>query len=115
MWWVYAAMCPTKLPTLYKPIEFSVDVDARKGRIVIPGVLESVGEPIRNPVTGLEHRARIDLPHGFEYEIAEIGSGRSSTQGDIRLEHAKSYGQFARLHLNQDGVVRSRAATAATA
>ena len=115
MWWVFAAMCPTKLPTLFKPIDFSVDVDARKGRLVVPGLVESVGEPIRNPVTGLEHRARIDLPHGFEYELAEVGSGRTSTQGEIQLEHDKTYGQFARLHLNQDGVVRSRAKAAATA
>ena len=28
VWWVYAAMCPTKLEPLFKPIEFEVDVDA---------------------------------------------------------------------------------------
>ncbi len=28
MWWVYSAMCPTKLEPLFKPIEFEVDVDA---------------------------------------------------------------------------------------
>ena len=32
-------------------------------------------EKIRNPVTGDTHRARINLPHGFEYEVAEIGRG----------------------------------------
>ena len=31
-------------------------------------------EPIRNPVTGLEHRARINLPNGFEYNLAEVGN-----------------------------------------
>ncbi len=106
MWWVYGAMCPKKLPTLFKPIELEIDVDGRRGRILVPGLVETAAEPIRNPVTGAEHRARIDLPHGFEYEIAEIGSGRSRTTGDIQLEYAQTYTQFARLHLNQDGIVR---------
>jgi hypothetical protein len=105
MWWVYAAMCPTKLEPLFKPIDFEVDVDARRARLVIPGVVESRGEPIRNPVTGAEHRARIDLPHGFEYRLAEIGSGTTKATGAIELDLANSYGQFARIHLSHAGVV----------
>ena len=76
----------------------------------MPGLFETTGEPIRNPVTGDEHRARIDLPHGFEYEIAEMGSGRSVTEGNIGLKLADSYGQFAHLHLDNQGVVRHRTA-----
>lgn len=105
MWWVYAAMCPTKLEPLFKPIELEVDVDARRARLVVPGVVESTGEPIRNPVTGAEHRARIDLPHGFEYRLAEIGSGRTRATGPIALDLTNTYGQFARIHLSPAGVV----------
>jgi hypothetical protein len=94
---------------IFAPIEFDVDVDARKGRFVVAGVAECVGEPIKNPVTGAEHRARIDIPHGFEYEIAEMGSGTATTQGKIQLKLKDSYGQFARLHLNNHGVVKNRA------
>lgn len=105
MWWVYSRMCPTKLEPLFKPIDFEVDVDARRARLVIPGVVESSGEPIRNPVTGAEHRARIDLPHGFEYRLAEIGSGRTKATGQIKLDLQNSYGQFARIHLSDAGVI----------
>lgn len=105
MWWVFATMCPNKLKPLIKPIEFEVDVDARRARLVIPGVVESVGEPIRNPVTGAEHRARIDLPHGFEYRLAEIGSGRTRATGEIKLDFENTYGQFANIHLSHAGVV----------
>jgi hypothetical protein len=105
MWWVYAAMCSTKLEPLFKPIEFEVDVDARRARLVVPGVVEATGEPIRNPVTGAEHRARIDLPHGFEYRLAEIGSGRTRATGPIGLDLMNTYGQFARIHLSHAGVV----------
>jgi len=105
MWWVFSAMSPNKEETLFAPIDFEVDVDARRGRLIVPGLIESHGEPIRNPVTGDEHRVRIDLPNGFEYRLAEIGSGRSTTQGKIKLELKDSYGQFARLHLSHAGIV----------
>ena len=105
MWWVFAAMCPNKLTPLFKPIKFEVNVDARRARLVIPGVVETVGEPIRNPVTGAEHRARIDLPHGFEYRMAEIGSGRTKATGEIKLDLENTYGQFANIHLSHAGVV----------
>ncbi len=105
MWWVYSAMCPNKLETQYRPIDFSVDVDQRIGRLVVPGLIEMAAEPIRNPVTGAEHRARIDLPHGFEYRLAEMGSGTAAVTGPIPMALTKTYAQFAELHLSQSGVV----------
>jgi hypothetical protein len=106
MWWVYSAMSPTKLETLYKPIEFEVDVEKRTGHMSIPGVAEMSGEPIRNPVTGAEHRVRIDLPHGFEYTVAEMGSASASAKGPLAMELKNSYGQFCELNLSENGIVR---------
>ena len=105
MWFVFSAMAPNKLEPVFEKIDFDVDVDARRARLVIPGIVESVGEPIKNPVTGLEHRARIDIPHGFEYRLAEIGSGRTTTSGKIKLDLKDTYGQFARIHLSNKGIV----------
>jgi hypothetical protein len=105
MWWVFSAMSPNKLEPLFVPIDFEVDVEGRRARLVIPGLLEASGEPIRNPVTGAEHRVRIDLPHGFEFRIAEIGSGTTKATGAIKLDLKNSYGQFAHLHLSNKGVV----------
>jgi hypothetical protein len=105
MWWVFSAMSPNKLEPLFVPIDFEVDVEARRARLNIPGLIEASGEPIRNPVTGAEHRARIDLPHGFEFRVAEIGSGTTKTTGAIKLDLKQSYGQFAHLHLSNKGVV----------
>jgi hypothetical protein len=106
MWWVYSAMSPKKLETLYKRIDFDIDIDRRTGRMSIPGIAEMTGEPIRNPVSGAEHRARIDLPHGFEYTVAEMGSASSSVKGPIAMELKNSYGQFCELHLSGSGVIR---------
>ena len=109
MWSVYAHMTTTALEPLFKLIDFEVDVNARTARLSVPGVIEGSGEPIRNPVTGNIHRARIDLPNGFEYEVAEMGSGTTKTTGGIELDLEASYGQFAELHLSNTGVVRQSA------
>lgn len=91
----------------FVPIEFDVDVDGRRGRLRIDGHVEMNAEPIRSLVDGSEIRARINLPNGFEYEIAEVGSGRSRSSFPMQLEHGPSYGQFANLHLDSHGVVRA--------
>lgn len=106
MWSVFHTMCDTVLDPLFLPVDFEVDVEARTARLSVPGVVETTGEPIRNPVTGNIHRARIDLPHGFEYKLAEIGSGTTKSTGAIELDFRDSYGQFAEIELTNNGVVR---------
>jgi hypothetical protein len=105
-WWIFHEMCDTVHPTIYAPIEFEVDVEARKGRVEVPGVLKSVGRPIRSPVDGSEHRVRIDLPHGIEFEIAEVGSASTTARGAIELILEDSFGQFNRLRHSGSGIVR---------
>ena len=109
MFFVYNSVVDTVFEPIFAPIEFVADVEGRRGRIFVDGLIDTRGEPIRNRVTGAEHRARIDLPHGFGYEIAEIGSASTRTGGRIALDLKDSYGQFAHLHLNNHGVVRHRA------
>lgn len=90
---------------VFAPIEFSMDIDGRRARLNIPGWIDARGEPIANPVTGGEHRARITLPHGFEYDTCEVGRGWATTQGPLDVQLADSHAQFARLHMTESGVV----------
>lgn len=106
IWNVFMTTITTVHEPLYAAIQFDVDIDARQARLVVPGLIEASGEPIRNPVTGAEHRARIELPNGFEYTVAEIGSGTSTASAAIPMQLRNSYGQFAHLHLSTHGVVR---------
>jgi len=103
---VFASTVDKMYDPLFADIDFDVDIDARTAKARIDGVMETRGAPILNPVTGAEHRVRIVQPNGFEYAEAEIGRGWSKTQGPIRFELADSYGQFARIHLCQSGIVR---------
>jgi hypothetical protein len=107
MFAVYASTITKMHEPVFAPIEFEVDVDARRGRFVVPGYVEMTGEPIRNKATGEPSRAQIRLPAGFEYEVADIGSGTShTTGGPMELSIDSKYGQFAHLHLCSHGVVR---------
>jgi hypothetical protein len=110
MFAVFATTYEKVFDPIFTPIEAEIDVDARRGKITAKGVLELEGRPIRNPVSGNDHRARIDLPNGFEYELAEVGSASSHSSGNLPLTLQDSYAQFAHLHLGNRGVVRHRAA-----
>jgi len=106
-WWVYRSMSDTLHETLIKPIKFDVDLDARNAHVAIPGVLESVGRPILSPATGQEHRVRISIPNGIEFEDAEVGSAKTRATTAIRLDLANTYGQFNRLRHSGKGVVHA--------
>jgi hypothetical protein len=86
-------------------IDFELDVSGRAARLTVPGWIDARGEPIRNPVDGAEHSARINLPHGFEYDTAEVGRGWAETKGPIALSLKDSHAQFAPLHITESGVV----------
>lgn len=104
-WWVFNAMCDTKHDTLYKPIECEIDVEARTASVSIPGVIEATGRPIKSPVTGEDHRVRIDMPNGIEFRIAEIGSGTTKAMGAIPLNLHDTYGQFSAVRHSHNGIV----------
>lgn len=110
MFAVFASTVDKVFDPIFTRIDFDVDVEARRGKVRAEGVFDLEGQPIRNPITGQDHRARIHLPHGFEYEIAEIGSASSRSRGNISLALKDSYAQFAQLHMNNKGVVPKHAA-----
>ena len=78
-------------------IELSSDRDRRVAELKVPGLGEFRVEPIRNPVTGEEHRALIKLPDGFEYKEAEMGNcvENHATIGGKVISNKNSYAQFA--------------------
>jgi hypothetical protein len=106
IWQVFSTTMTKVLPTLFKPIELALDVEKRTATVRVPGLVEGRGDPIRNPVTGAEHRARIDLPAGFEYAQAEMASGTSRTSGAIALDLQGTHAHLARFHWSTHGVVR---------
>jgi hypothetical protein len=81
------------------PIELDVDRDARRGTFRVGEVGESRIEPIVNPdiPDSGEHRVRIDLPDGFEYKFAEIGSSvdwKVDSGDPLSFSHENTYAQM---------------------
>lgn len=109
MWNVFASTMVEVFDPIFKTINIEVDVENRVGKVSVEGLIEISGEPIRNPVTGDAHRARIDLPDVFEYSLAEMGSATGSAQGPIAMSFENSYAQFAHIHLNNHGIVKAAA------
>jgi hypothetical protein len=90
---------------IFADIDFEIDIERRRARLVVPGYIESRGEPILNAVTKAEHRVRIDSPNGFEFKLAEVGRGWSKTSKPMQLDLADSYGHFCHLNLSQSGMI----------
>jgi hypothetical protein len=105
MFQVFFSMLSKVHDPVFADIDFEVDIDKRRARLRVPGYIEQRGEPIVNPVSGEEHRIRIEPVGGFEFKKAEIGRGWTKATGPINYELTDSYGQFAELHLNQDGII----------
>jgi hypothetical protein len=94
------------LDPVFAPLDIEIDVEGRKARVEIPGIGTSRAEPISDPNSGQEFRAGFTLPNGFQMTEAEIGSGSTDLEAGIALHLSGSHAHFAKLHMNQDGVVR---------
>src|SRR5260221_1866750 len=105
MFQVFASMLSKVYDPVYADIDFAVDIDRRRAHLQVAGDIDQPGEPILNPVTGKEHRIRIEPVGGFEFKKAEISRGWTTNKGPIAYDFADSYRQFAELQLCPDGIV----------
>lgn len=90
-------------------IEFAADIARREGRFSVAGLVAAEVAPIRNPVTGEPHQARVTLPHGFEYHEAEFASSevRTDASAPIALAWSGRHAHFARLRWTRHGPVHA--------
>lgn len=94
---IFAALCPTVIEPVVAPITIQTDRMRRRALLRIGNIGEIRIEPIKNPVTGEEHRARIVLPNGFEFTEAEMANAvslRLQSTPPLVFEHANTYGQL---------------------
>lgn len=104
---VFSTMITRTLPTRFQPIDLAIDVDRASARVRVPGLIEAEATPIKNPVTGAAHRARVTLPGGFEFTEAEFATGRCRTEGPIELNFDDTHAHLANFHWSTHGVVRT--------
>ncbi len=100
---IYRSTCPTVHEPLFAPIELAIDVAGRRAHLKVPDLLETTVEPIRNPVTGAEHRARIDLPMGKEFQFGEVASGTTKATGAVPLRFASKHAHLVHNAMTSNG------------
>ena len=89
---------------IFAPMTFQFDQAARTARLVIPGVLETEVEPIKNPVTGAPHRIQVVMPEGFEHIEGEVASSNIRSSGAIAFETHDSHSTLAHVVQTPQGV-----------
>jgi hypothetical protein len=89
---------------LFAPFEWRFDMAGRRARLNVPGVLETDVEPIKNPVTGADHRIQVHMPEGFEHRHGEIASARIASMGAIKLRVDKGHSTLATVVQTPAGV-----------
>lgn len=103
---VFGSTCSESLETLYLPIEFEIDIAARRARLAIPGLIEARGEPMMDEFSGSEFHIALARPKGsFEFTYAEIGKGFAEVHGELAMSLQGSYGQFCEHNYDHDGLV----------
>lgn len=107
MWFEVVASLITKvLEPKIVPISFEHDMKNVRARIVIPGILETVTEPIKNIKTGDTHKVQVHLPNGMEYKFAEIGMAViNKGTGDIKYNWPSGHSSLAHVEQSQDGLI----------
>ncbi|HLI14098.1 MAG TPA: DUF1326 domain-containing protein [Alphaproteobacteria bacterium] len=102
---IFSAITETLLEPISAPIEWVFDMAGRKSRIVVPGVLETTTEPIRNPVTGAPHRIQVMMPEGFEHRGAEVACSHIVATRGINFRVDEGHGSLALVEQRPAGVV----------
>lgn len=91
---------------VFAPIRLEFDKEARRARLSIPGWVESDVEPIKNPVTGADHRIKVVMPEGFEHIEGEIASSNIVSTGAIKFEAKGVHSTLANVVQTPAGIPR---------
>lgn len=101
-------ICTLIITKMHEPvfasIRFESDQQGRVARLVVPDVLESSVQPIKNPVTGKPHRIRVVMPEGFEHIEGEVASADIRSSGAIAFDSQGTHSTLAHVVQTPEGV-----------
>ncbi len=101
-----ASIVTTLLDPVFAPITIEHDLGARRARVVIPGILETVTQPIQNEATGQAHRVLTQIPNGMEYRTAEVACAVvNKATGAMKYDCPNSHSSLAHVEHTPTGLV----------
>jgi hypothetical protein len=104
---VVASLVTNVLEPRIGRIEFKHDLKRRKARVVVPGLLETTTEPIKNIATGGAHVVDVLLPNGMEYKTGvycQAAVNRSTSP--IAYDWPSSHSTLAHVEHTHAGLAR---------
>ena len=101
---MYVSMMTKIHDPLIKNIDLDINIETRICNLKAEDIITTKTEPIKNPITGEEHRARIGLPQGMEFKEAEMGSGTTVANAAFETNFKDTYVQVALLNLTPKGI-----------
>lgn len=109
---IYGSTMANELDPVFAKIEFECDINAARGWFSVPELMQLNLEPIKNPVTGLDHRAQIKLPNGFEFNVGEMASGTFSAHGpEMAISAERVYGVMVDVAYGPYGIIEDKLAS----
>ena len=102
---IYGSTIENEPDPVFADIEFEWDLEGRKGRFSVSGIMEADVVPIENPVTGKPHFMSIHLYDGFEFREAEMASATFWSKGALDLKHAKRYAAISYVTYGPYGII----------
>ena len=106
---VFATTCSEFCKTLFLPIDLETDLEGRRAKVEIPGILKSKASPKINEFNGEPFHIALARPNGsFEFTYAELGLGTTSVTGEMEMAFENSWAHFCIHYFNQDGLIRER-------
>lgn len=92
------------LDPVFAPIDLKFDYAKRRAKLSVPGVLECDVEPIKNPVTGAEHRIQVVMPEGFEHLEGEVAHATISSTAGVKFDVPKGHATLAKVEQTPTGL-----------
>jgi hypothetical protein len=107
VWFEILASIVTKVhEPKFVPIHFEFDKKKRRARVMVPGFLETVSEPLRIPANDKEQRVIVNMPEGMEYKEFEVAAAAVlKGTGTIRFDHHHTHSSLADVEHTQAGLI----------
>lgn len=101
-WGIFGALIDNWLETRFVPFEWKFEGAHSSYKVGLHAQL--VAEPMRNPVTGQDSKAKITLPDGFVWKEGEMCTTRSFAvfDKDMKYAHPGKYTCFTIVHHSND-------------
>jgi len=102
---MYCSMMKKIHDPLIKNIKLDINLETRICNLNVEDIITTSTRPIINPITGEEHRARINLPNGIEFKEAEMASGSTSANAAFKTNFNNTYVGIALVNLTPKGII----------